>query len=124
MKLKDSLLAVYSLWQAPFARQKFAPILKETNLSAVRKVLYVGCGPGTNTAFFTVNEYLGLDIKPNYIESAKKKYQREFLVAGVKTYVDIPKTESDFVLINSFVHHIDAPGTTNAILSCLQSLDA
>jgi len=122
MKLKDSLLeqtAVYSLWQAPFVRQKFAPVLRQTNLAAVRKVLDVGCGPGTNAPFFANNGYLGLDINPNYIESAKKKYKRDFLVADVTTYTDLPDTKFDFVLINSFLHHIDDAGT-NAILSRLR----
>jgi len=123
MTLKYSLLeqtAVYSLWQAPFARQKFAPVLREANLATVRKVLDVGCGPGTNAALFSNNDYLGIDINPNYIESARKKYNRNFLVADVTTYTDIPEVKFDFVLINSFLHHIDDAGV-NAILSRLQS---
>ena len=43
---------VYRLWIAPFAEQKLRPILAHTDLSRVRRVLDVGCGPGTNTAIF------------------------------------------------------------------------
>jgi len=122
MKLRDSLLeqtAVYSLWQSPFAKQKFAPILKQNDLQTVRNVLDVGCGPGTNAALFANTGYLGVDINPRYIESAKKKYGRHFLVADVTTYDEIPEEKFDFVLINSFLHHIDDAGT-NAILSRLK----
>jgi len=122
MKLTDSLLeqtAVYSLWQSPFARQKFAPISKHTDLKTVRNVLDVGCGPGTNAGLFANTGYLGVDINPRYIESARKKYGRNFLVADVTTYADIPAEKFDFILINSFLHHIDDAGT-NAILSRLK----
>jgi SAM-dependent methyltransferase len=122
MKLTHSLLeqtAVYSLWQSPFAKQKFAPILRQTNLQTVRSVLDVGCGPGTNAALFANTGYLGIDINPRYVESAKKKYGRNFLVADVTTYTDIPAEKFDFILINSFLHHIDDAGT-NQILARLR----
>ena len=110
---------VYSLWQAPFVMQKFAPVMRETDLQKVRKVLDVGCGPGTNTPVFASNDYLGVDINPSYIETARKKYRREFLVADVTAYTDIPAVKFDFVLINSFLHHVD-DSAADAILSRLQ----
>lgn len=119
MRLLDSLLehtAVYSTWQAPVAKQKFAPILRDTDLARIRNVLDVGCGPGTNTALFSSTGYLGVDINPRYIESAKKKFNRDFLAADVTTYEDVPEEKFDFVLLNSFLHHVD-DAATNAILS-------
>ena len=119
MRLLDSLLertTVYSLWQGPFAKAKFAPILTEVNLNSVRNVLDVGCGPGTNTALFSGTDYLGVDINPRYIESAKTKFKRDFLVADVTTYEDVPEEKFDFILLNSFLHHVD-DASTNAILA-------
>ena len=43
---------VYSLWQAPFAAEKLAPLLAHNDLGRVRRVLDVGCGPGMNTHLF------------------------------------------------------------------------
>ena len=44
---------VYRLWMAPFAKTKFAPIVARNNMSRVRRVLDVGCGPGTNANYFS-----------------------------------------------------------------------
>ena len=77
---------VYALWQAPFQEAKFAPIRKHHDLSSVRRVLDVGCGPGTNTPYFNGADYVGLDINPAYVVQARKKYQRTFVEADVCTY--------------------------------------
>ncbi|MBT4692475.1 MAG: class I SAM-dependent methyltransferase, partial [Planctomycetaceae bacterium] len=62
-----SLPLVYRTWQAPFAQGKMKPILETTDLTKIKRVLDVGCGPGTNATFFFNNRYLGLDINPRYI---------------------------------------------------------
>ena len=101
---------VYRLWQAPFAEQKLAPIFAYNDLRAVRRVLDVGCGPGTNTHHFGHADYLGIDYNPRYIESARRRHQRTFVVADVTTYT-VPQSERfDFILANSFLHHVDTPG--------------
>ena len=99
--------AVYSLWQAPFAAEKLAPVLNHNDLREVRRVLDVGCGPGTNTKYFSGQDYLGVDINPGYIESAKRKHDRAFLAADVTTYEDDHAGKFDFILVNSFLHHIN-----------------
>jgi SAM-dependent methyltransferase len=106
--LEQSL--VYRLWMGPQVRRKFAPIQAHNDLSQVRRVLDVGCGPGTNTSQFeSASSYLGLDINPAYIESAKRRYSRDFLAVDVTRY-EVPESERfDFVLINSFLHHLDTP---------------
>ncbi len=96
---------VYSLWQAPFAAEKVAPVLKHNDLSKVRRVLDVGCGPGTNTKYFADSDYLGIDINPGYIDSARRKHDRTFIAADVTTY-ESDAGKFDFILVNSFLHHI------------------
>ncbi len=71
----------YRVWQAPFAEAKFAPVLAHNDLSAVRRVLDVGCGPGTNAAHFAGSDYVGIDLNPRYIEDAKRRHGRDFRVA-------------------------------------------
>ena len=101
---------VYRLWQAPFAEQKLAPILAHNDLRAVRRVLDVGCGPGTNTHHFAHADYLGIDYNPRYVESARRRHQRTFVVADVTTYTVPPSERFDFILANSFLHHVHTPG--------------
>ena len=98
---------VYRAWQAPFADQKFAPILAHNDLGRVRRVLDIGCGPGTNAKHFTHTEYLGIDINPRYIEDARQRYRREFVVCDVRTYDPPRDARFDFVLVNSFLHHLN-----------------
>jgi len=112
--------AVYSLWQAPFATAKLAPLFVHNNVARARRVLDVGCGPGTNTALFAGAEYLGVDINPKYIAHARKKYKRAFVVADVSLYAEAPASGYDFILVNSFLHHLET--TDNAkILQRLQA---
>jgi SAM-dependent methyltransferase len=98
---------VYRVWQAPFAERKFAPILKHNDLGKVRRVLDVGCGPGTNAHHFDGREYVGIDINPSYVESARKRHRREFRVVDVRAYEVDGGERFDFVLMNSFLHHIE-----------------
>ncbi len=104
----DNSLA-YRLWQRPFADRKLAPILAHNDMAKVRRVLDVGCGPGTNTRYFASTEYLGVDMNPSYIADARARYGRDFLVADVTTYTAPPGAAYDFILSNSFLHHIDTP---------------
>jgi SAM-dependent methyltransferase len=98
---------VYSLWQAPFVTDKLAPVLSHNDIARVRRVLDVGCGPGTNTDFFRNADYLGVDINADYIESAQREHKRRFVVADVTAYDDQAAGKFDFILINSFLHDVD-----------------
>ena len=112
---------VYRLWQAPFAEQKFVPVLANNDLRRVRRVLDVGCGPGTNTGHFTQVDYLGIDFNQRYIESARRRHKRDFVVADVRNYRVTPGEQFDFVLANSFLHHLSTEHVLG-ILSHLRSL--
>ena len=118
---------VYQLWQAPFAQRKFKPLLKHTDFSNIQRVLDVGCGPGTNARFFQGREYLGLDINPRYIKNATDKFSDshgatcEFRVQDVCEYDPSEDERSDFILLNSFLHHID-DDNSDKILSRLQHI--
>ncbi len=118
---------VYQLWQAPFAQRKLEPLLKHNDSSDIRRVLDVGCGPGTNARFFRKREYLGLDINPRYIESATRRFKAshgapcEFRIQDVCEYDPEETERSDFILLNSFLHHIDDENT-DRILSRLHNI--
>ena len=98
---------VYRLWIAPFAEQKLRPFREATDLSHVRRVLDVGCGPGTNTPFFADVDYLGIDINESYIESARRRHGRKFIAADVTAYRVADHERFDLILMNSLLHHID-----------------
>lgn len=110
MKLAEWLLehpTVYRTWQLGWAHEKIAPLLAHNDVKRARRVLDVGCGPGTNTAYFAGAGYLGIDINPRYIAYARNQYGREFVAADVTRYTPPAGELFDFVLINSFLHHLD-----------------
>lgn len=112
MRLRDRLLEnalVYRAWQAPFARQKLAPLVRRGYIEGAKRVLDVGCGPGTNAQQFAHADYLGVDVNPAYVATASRRHGRRFVVADV-TSSDFGETEKfDLILVNSLLHHLDAP---------------
>ena len=104
-RIMDHVTA-YRLWQAPFQHYKFAPIRRHNQLPRARRVLDVGCGPGTNSACFRQQEYLGIDVNPGYIEFARRRYGRRFEVADATRYRPPSGELFDFVLLNSLLHHL------------------
>lgn len=119
-RVMENTLA-YRLWQAPFAERKLAPLFAHNDMARMRRVLDVGCGPGTNTQHFAHAEYLGIDFNPAYIESARQRHGREFIVADVTTYEVAPERRFDMILANSLFHHIDT-ANTERILAHLATL--
>jgi SAM-dependent methyltransferase len=118
MSLKNFLLeqpSIFSLYQLPFASQKLAKLRQHADLDQARCVLDVGCGPGTNAPLFPNSKYLGIDINDRYIALAKKRYRQDFLVADVTSSQAIPCGSYDFILVNSFLHHLDEPATLRVL---------
>jgi SAM-dependent methyltransferase len=124
VRIMENTLA-YRLWQAPFAERKLDPIRASGGFDGIRRVLDVGCGPGTNTHHFAGADYLGMDINPGYIADARRRHRREFIVADVTTYTVDPRERFDFILVNSLLHHLSTPDVTRLLhhLSTLLSDD-
>jgi SAM-dependent methyltransferase len=98
---------VYRSIQAPFARAKLAPFLRRTEPEQLRRVLDVGCGPGTNAPHFAALDYLGIDINPDYIASARRRFGPRFIVGDVTDPAVLPGARFECVLVNSLLHHLD-----------------
>ena len=117
---------IYRLWMAPFAERKFAPIAAHNDMQRIRRVLDVGCGPGTNATHFAASDYLGIDLNPEYIRDAERRYgtsnsHLRFEAHDASTYVAPTDQRFDFVLVNSFLHHVD-DSTARNILANLARL--
>ena len=113
--------AVYHLWQAPFVRAKFAPILQHNDLARVKRVLDIGCGPGTNCKHFRHAHYTGIDVNPGYISYARRRHAMDFQVRDATT--DVPDGRYDFVLLNSLLHHLDDQAALRVLRQSAAALD-
>lgn len=98
---------VYLAWQRPFVASKLGPVWRHNDRASIRRVLDVGCGPGTNSAEFAGLDYLGVDLNPSYIEYARRKHGQRFVVADLRTDAVPGRGTYDFVLVNSLLHHLD-----------------
>jgi SAM-dependent methyltransferase len=106
---------VYRVWQAPFVEQKLVPVRRHNDLSKIKRILDVGCGPGTNAGQFRNIDYVGVDINPKYIKFAKRRYRGKFITANVATYDFGGSEKFDFILLNSFLHHVSTPDVQNIL---------
>ncbi len=109
MKLVDRFLEsplAYSLWQAPFAGRKFAPIAARVDVSGASRVLDVGCGPGTNRRRFSHASYVGIDLNSRYVRRARARAGGSYVVADVANLPLGQSASFDFILVNSLLHHI------------------
>lgn len=110
--------AVYRAWQAPFVKQKLAPFLANSSIGPADRVVDVGCGPGTNAGVFPARGYVGVDLSPEYIGSARDRFpEHQFEVWDItKPGPDLGTF--DVALINSVFHHL-SDAETLTVLSAL-----
>jgi SAM-dependent methyltransferase len=98
---------VYRLWQLPFERRKFAPVARALSRRPVESVLDVGCGPGTNARHFRNVRYVGIDLNPAYIRTARRRFGDVFVVGDAAHELPTRGAPYDLVLVNSLLHHLD-----------------
>jgi SAM-dependent methyltransferase len=106
---------VYRTWQAPFASAKLQPFLANVDLARTRRVLDIGCGPGTNARVFAGCEYVGIDINPDYIRTASSRYPGRWVVGDVTDESIFPDEQFDCVFANSLMHHLDDGAVSNLL---------
>jgi SAM-dependent methyltransferase len=105
----------YRSIQAPFAEAKLAPFFRHTDPAQLRRVLDVGCGPGTNAAHFRARQYTGIDINPDYIATARRSFGERFIVGDVTDPAVLPGASFECVLLNSLLHHLDDEASCNLL---------
>jgi SAM-dependent methyltransferase len=125
-RLVDRILeypAVYGAWQAPFASRKFAPVERQLVRREVRRVLDVGCGPGTNALRFASADYVGVDINDRYLAIARARYRGRFVHANLET-ADLEGIGTfDTILVNSFLHHLPDDSVVRVLSQLQQRLE-
>jgi SAM-dependent methyltransferase len=127
MRITDHLLehpAVYAVWQRPFVRKKFAPVERRLHNRPIRRVLDVGCGPGTNAERFVGADYVGVDINPRYLDIARSRYPGRFVEANLETADLSPFGSFDVILVNSFLHHVSDVAVTRLLAQLQKLLDS
>ena len=116
--------AIYKLWQAPFVAQKFEPAERHLRARSIRRVLDVGCGPGTNAPRFTGTDYVGIDINERYLVVARARYPGRFVQVDLATADIMSLGRFDTILVNSVLHHLPDTVVSTMLHQMTQLLDA
>jgi SAM-dependent methyltransferase len=114
---------IYAAWQTPFVAQKFAPVERALRHEEIRRVLDVGCGPGTNAARFKGFDYVGLDINERYLSIARSKHPGQFIQADLASADLSALGRFDTILVNSFLHHLPDAAVERTLAQLQQLLD-
>src|SRR6516164_2953035 len=125
-RLVDCMLespVVDATLQTPFVSSKFAPVERALADCNVRRVLDVGCGPGTNALRVSAAEYVGVDINDRYLQNARSKYGGRFVQADL-TVSDLASFGAfDTILVNSFLHHLPDDAVRRVLRQLQQLVD-
>ncbi|HEY4319668.1 MAG TPA: class I SAM-dependent methyltransferase [Gemmatimonadales bacterium] len=115
----------YLAWQAPFVEQKLVPFRRRHPGASFRRILDIGCGPGTNTkAFLKTNpNYLGVDLNAGYIASAKRRFGDQYFMVGDASRLDLASADRfDCIFVNSMLHHMSDAQVRALLASTAQLL--
>lgn len=113
---------VYRILQAPFHERKIAPCLAQLALTPQTRLLDVGCGPGTNAHHFVNTRYTGIDVNPDYIQSAQRRHAGRFVTGDVTDPDVLPREQFDVILLNSLMHHLPDDAVAHLLSRLVQRL--
>jgi SAM-dependent methyltransferase len=72
------------------------------------RILEIGCGPGTLVHYLPPSEYLGFDLSPKYINTAKKRFPDSQFICERVSEFSLGKAKSfDAVIALGILHHLD-----------------
>jgi SAM-dependent methyltransferase len=118
----------YEAWSGLVNRPKVDAVLglmteAGADLGRVR-LLDVGCGPGTNAEHFAPEGYLGVDINPDYVVKASGKHPHHRFMHSDAAGMNLADLCFDFILMNSFLHHVDDAAVVRVLGSVRDHLAA
>ena len=88
-------------------------VIKE-ELKEPGKILDIACGIGEFSVYFDKDKKIGLDNEEKYINYAKKKFNRTFII-GDALDLNFKKNSFDSILMSGFLHHLSDEDITKAI---------
>ena len=72
------------------------------------RLLDIGCGPGTLVPYLESVEYVGLDVSPEYIDTARHRFpQAKFICQRVDQPDPVEPQSFDIAVALGVLHHLD-----------------
>jgi len=107
--------AFYERWQTAFAKHKIAPIISDKDFISRKRVLDIGCGPGTHFPFLSDKDYCGLDLSSEYVDYASHKFSGRFIAQDATDLTPVHGEKFEAIVINSLFHHLEDTDVTKAL---------
>lgn len=120
MKIKQaiemiwSLPLVYIVHAASVDRPKRRAITSTCRDREGQRVLDLGCGTGNSAPLFPRSRYTGIDINPDYIAAARRRFPGREFIAGGAEEVEWGR-DFQIILLNSFLHHLPDPAAEEVL---------
>ncbi|MEM7068942.1 MAG: class I SAM-dependent methyltransferase [Pseudomonadota bacterium] len=94
---------------------------------AGKRVLEVGCGPGTAISVLSdCSEYIGMDWNSEHIERANARFgdkHIKFICGDVSKDLDPEFEQFDYILAFGILHHLDDGQASGLLKACADLLD-
>jgi len=97
---------------------------RQVRAVAGTRVLDIGCGTGELLAYLPpAIEYLGYDVSPEYIATARPRFPRAEFVCGLLNLNDVAaRAPFDIVVASALLHHLDDEGVRSLMPVVRQAL--
>jgi SAM-dependent methyltransferase len=122
----------YKLFQAAVGSRRSKDWISSRfwNIAPGQKILDIGCGPGNAAGRFPVGvKYVGFDISEAYVAHARSRFSgnpdKTFLVGTAERFIEHlpePMQNSDLVIINGLLHHLEDGEALTALKLARQAL--
>ncbi len=80
-------------------------IRDELDIQNEGKILDLGCGTGDLSLVFSPHNYIGVDFSRDYLEFARKKYKRNFILMDAANLL-FDDNYFDLVFVSGLLHHL------------------
>jgi ubiquinone/menaquinone biosynthesis C-methylase UbiE len=124
MTLRDRILGTHTgfkVFKRAIASDRAMGVFAQEYIKAQpgERILDAGCGVGDMREYLPDVDYTGIDLNPDYIEGAKRRYTdgAQFLNASVDDLATLGFEEFDAAIIISVLHHLTDEQVSNLVTS-------
>lgn len=103
-----------------FSKQSARDLSKRLKKMSANSILDVGCATAFYRDSIPVDEFVGIDINKNFIESAKKRFPKDKFFVMDAISLKLPDSSFDAVISKGVLHHLSEAELIKALKESLR----